>query len=372
MKFTINREEFLKGIMNAGRVTQNKVDPILSNLKLDLFEDKLTITASNGTLTIVTSIPAVSNEKENIRNITEGSTLVSGKILTEIIRRLEGKEVYFEVLDDSLAKIESDNSSFKIGAMRSEEYRDLDLSIDGIKVELKASELTDAVNQVAFCASEKSSRPILAAVNLECNSQVLTFTATDGARLGRKELAVTNTEMFSVNVPSKSLSEAIKTITNEDTVNLYISDKKAVFEFKDTILVTTLIFGDYPNVKNIIPRNFYYFLEVNANEFLKAIEMGAITSNERENVVKVIMEEGKVSITSKSQQNGSSDIRLDLFRYTGERLEMSFNCDFVSTAIRSLKCQDVLISFVGEMKPFTVTNNNDGSVIQLITPVRTY
>ena len=38
MKFTINREEFLKGIMNAGRVTQNKVDPILSNLKLDLFE----------------------------------------------------------------------------------------------------------------------------------------------------------------------------------------------------------------------------------------------------------------------------------------------------------------------------------------------
>lgn len=372
MKFAINREEFLKAILNVGRVAQNKVDPILANLKMDLSENYLAITASNGTLTIVTSIQSIKNDKEIIRNIEEGSTLVNARILTEIVKRLDGDEVYFEVMDESLIKIQSDNSSFKIGAMRASEYREFDLSLEGIKVEIPSNQFIDAVNQVAFCASERASRPILSAVNVECNSSVLTFTATDGARLGRKEVAVSNNDLFNVNIPSKSLYEAIKTITTEENINLYISDKKVTMEFADTLIVSTLIGGDYPNVKNIIPRNFYYFLEVNANEFLKAIEMGAITSGERENVVRVTMEEGNVSISSKSQQNGSSDIRLDLFRYTGDRLEMSFNTDYVASAIRALKCQDIMLSFVGEMKPFTVTDKNDETVIQLITPVRTY
>lgn len=372
MKFIINRDEFLKGITNAGRVAIAKIDPILQYLKLDLFENRLEIIGSNGTLAISTKIPAIKNDKEIIREIVPGSTLINARLISEIVKHLEGQEVTFEILDDTMAKIESENSSFKLSSIRADEYREIDLSLDGIKVTMNVNDFIEAVNQVGFCASEKSSRPTLTAVNVECNSSSLIFVATDGARLGKKEIKIDNDDLFNVNIPAKSLFEAVKTITNEKDINLYVGDKKVAFEFNDTIMTTTLIGGDYPNVKNIIPRTFYYYLEVNAAEFLKAIDMGAITSGERENVVKLIMDEGKVTVTSKSQQNGSSDIKLDLFKYTGERLEMSFNCDYVSNAIRALKSQDVLISFVGEMKPFTVTNRNDDSVIQLITPVRTY
>lgn len=372
MKFIIDKEEFLKGITSAGRVAQHKIDPLLANLKFDLFEDHLEITGSNGTLTICTRIEAIKGDKEIIRDIEEGSILINARLISEIVKRFEGQEVLFEILDDTMAKIESENSSFKLSSIRAEEYREIDLALDGIKVTVPANEFIDAVNQVGFCASEKSSRPTLTAVNVECNSSSLIFVATDGARLGKKELSVENNDLFNVNIPAKSLFEAIKTITNEETINLYVGDKKVAFEFNDTIVTTSLIGGEYPNVKNIIPRSFYYFLEVNAAEFLRAIDMGAITSGDRENIVKVTMEEGRVTITSKSQQSGSSEVRLDLFKYTGERLEMSFNCAYVSNAIRALKSQDVLLSFVGEMKPFTVTNKNDESVIQLITPVRTY
>ena len=50
----------------------------------------------------------------------------------------------------------------------------------------------------------------------------------------------------------------------------------------------------------------------------------------------------------------------------------SFNSEYVKSAIRSLKGTDVLLSFLGEMKPFTVTDKNDDSIVQLITPVRPY
>lgn len=372
MKFTIAREEFLKSVLNASRVAWNKVDPLLANLKLDLDNDKLTLTGSNGSLTIITTVNAYHLDREIIRNIEPGSILVNAKLLTDIVKRFDGNEVYFDVLDGTLVKIECDNTNFKIGAIPASEYRNLDTSLDGIKMDISANEFVDAVNQVAFSASEKTTRPVLTAVNAECNSSFLTFTATDGARLGKKDINVTNNDFFSVNIPAKSLIEAAKSVTSEERVTLYISDNKVCFEFKDTVIITNLIKGDYPNVRNIIPRNFYYYLEVNANEFLKAIETGAIITGERENIVKVIMEEGKVTVTSKSQQAGTSETRLDLFKYTGEKLEMAFNVSYVTSAIKSLKCQDVLISFVGEMKPFTITNKNDPSIIQLITPVRTY
>ena len=57
-------------------------------------------------------------------------------------------------------------------------------------------------------------------------------------------------------------------------------------------------------------------------------------------------------------------------RFSGESLKMIFNSKFVEEAIGALKAEEITINFVGEMKPFTVANRDDDSVIQLITPLR--
>ena len=145
-----------------------------------------------------------------------------------------------------------------------------------------------------------------------------------------------------------------------------------LFKYDNSKIITNLIGGDYPNVRNIIPKTFYYFLEVNANDFLNAINSVAMLTLDRENIVKVTMVEGNVVVSSKSQLSGSGEKILSLFRYSGERLEISFNYHYVIDAIKALGSQDVLISFIGEMKPFTITDKNDPSNIHLITPVRTY
>ena len=168
--------------------------------------------------------------------------------------------------------------------------------------------------------------------------------------------------MFSINIDAKTLLEAARTIENEKEIEIYASDKKVLFKYANTKIITNLIGGDYPNVKNIVPKTYYYFLEVNANDFLNAINSVAMLTLDRENVV----------VSSKSQLSGSGEKILSLFRYTGERLEISFNYHFVVDAIKALGSQDVLLSFVGEMKPFTITDKNDPSNIHLITPVRTY
>lgn len=374
MKFTINRDEFIKALLNVCRIIQakNSVNPILSNVRLVLDNSGLNITGSNGDLSISQTIPLFSGDKELIRDVRQGAVLVKAKIITDIARKIDGKELTFELIDESVAKIANDKTTFKLNTIRAEEYQDIDFSEDGTKLILKKEDFVNSISEVAFAASQKDTRPILTAVNFSGDNNLLTLTCTDGARLASKKLDLDVKERFSVNIPSKALVEASKSVSNEEEIVLFISDKKVLFVLKDTTIVSRLISSEYPNTKNIIPKSFYYYLEVNSNEFLSAMDRISLLSVERENSVKITMTDSKVELSSKSQQVGSAVESLNLFKFQGERLEISFNAEFVASAIRALKSEDVLISFVGEMKPFTVTDRNNQNIIQLITPLRTF
>ena len=130
--------------------------------------------------------------------------------------------------------------------------------------------------------------------------------------------------------------------------------------------------GEYPNTKNIVPRVTNYVLEVNASDLAKAIDRVNILSIDRENVVDLMMNGDMVEVSAKSTQVGSAVEKIDTFKFEGNNLQISFNSEFVLSAIRALGCEDVTFLFVGEMKPFVVKNADDESVIQIVTPVRTY
>ena len=190
--------------------------------------------------------------------------------------------------------------------------------------------------------------------------------------MARKTITVPFEAEFISNVPAKMMIEVDHLIENQDSVEIAFSDKKALFTLGKTIIATRLVDGDYPNTKNIVPRITNYSLEVNANELIKAIDRANILSLDRENVVDLYMSEHGVEISSKSSQIGSAVEKLEMFRYEGAPLRISFNSEFVLAAIRALNCEDVTLAFVGEMKPFVVKNAKDDSTIQIVTPVRTY
>lgn len=373
MKFTISREDFLKGLNIASRAVASKsAIPVLNNLKIDLDETGLYLTGSNNDLTIKTMIPYSENGKEIIRNYKEGSTLINAKIITEIARRIDSNELTLDVIDSTIAVISDGKSEFKLNCIRSEEYPDLDLEPDGQFLELTFADFATLIDQTAFAASTKEQRPILTAINLEAVDGKLTATATDSARMARKTLDIDVSIRFVANISAKMLVEVAHLAEGAPFVDIAMSDKKALFSLGKTVVATRLQSGDYPNTKNIVPRNINYVLQVNANDMIKAIERVSLLSIERENVVNLSMSDSKVEVTSKSSQIGSASERIETCKYEGQRLEVSFNNEFVLAAIRSLGCTDVTIAFVGEMKPFIIKNDDDDSVVQVVTPMRTY
>ncbi len=373
MRFTINREFFLKALNIASKAISTKSPiPVMTNFKLSIENDCLSILGSDNDITIKTDIPFVIGGKQIIEDTEEGSTLVASKFLTEIIRKIEGEKVSFEVIDETIVKVADNRSNFKLNSINAEEYPDIDLEEKGSAFKLPVSQFKLLVDQTAFAASTKEQRPILTALNLNGGDHKLVATATDSARLARKEIELDDVPYFNANVPAKVMVEVEKLLENEEEVTISVSEQKIIFKFNDTLVSSRLISGDYPNTRNIVPKSFNYFLEVNAKELLDAMDRVALLLIDKENVIKLTMTPESVEVSAKSNQVGSATEAINICQYNNDRLEISFNTLYVADAIKACQSEDVVIEFLGEMKPFVVKNPNDNSQIQLITPVRTY
>lgn len=373
MRFTINREEFLKGLSTASRAINSK-NPIaaLTNLRLDLNDNGLFITGSNRDLTIRILVPYTFEEKEIIRNYQEGSVLVNLRII-DFCREVKTEEVIVEVTDEVVCTISSSNGNneMTLQCIKVEEYYDVDLEPDNIEVTLTNQQFHEMVNQTAFAASLKEQRLILTAINLEANNGLLTITATDSARMARKEIRIPDGINFVANIPAKMMTEIDHLLENQEYVTISVGDKKALFSFDRIVVATTLVAGDYPNTKNIVPRVTNYSLQVNAQEILSAIRLANLVT-ERENVVDLNMTQEGVQISAKSSQTGSGVNKIETYKFEGSNLRISFNSEFISQAIKALNCEDVTFGFIGEMKAFVIKNPNDETIVQIATPVRSY
>lgn len=372
MRFTINKNEFLKGLLIASKAVGSKsTNPTLLGFKIEMADDGLEITASNEDIAIWTLVPVAKDDKEIIRNYSFGTSLINAHLLTEVVRKMEGDEISLEVIDDRVAKIDDGHTSFQLNCQTADEYPDIDLEKGENTFEVPCQDLIKIVDTTAFAALDKNTRPILTVINLRAESGMLIATATDSARLSRKIVGIDESVRFSANIPAKTLVDVTRLFENTNSVEIAANATKIIFSFENTIVKSRLIAGDYPVSNSIIPTNFNYKLGISANDLLNAIDRVSILVTDRASVVKLSMSSDGVEVTSSSDQFGSGAETIDNVQYQGERLEVAFNAMFVTQAVKALCSDDVELKFIGEMKPFVVVNPNDDTIVELITPMRT-
>ena len=328
------------------------------------------VLGSNGDLTITSKCPIVENGKNLITDYELGTTLISAKFLLEIVRKLESDFVSIEIIDEVIARISDNKSEFKLNAIRSYEYPDIDLQIAGETLTFTSEDLKRIIAQTSFAASTKEVRPVLTAINTKSDGEKIEFVATDSYRLAKKTYGQ-KAAIFNANIPVKTLVELSKLLEGNE-VKLVISKTKAIFSYTDTTIYTRLIAGDFPKTSGMFPTNYPYVLQVNSNNFISAMERVSLLAIERENIVKLTVSSEGLEISSKSEQIGSANESIDEFRYTGDRFEISFNVNYVIDAIKAAQSEDVVLSFVGEMSAFKVSSPDDESLVQIVTPVRSY
>ena len=372
MKFKIAKKTIQNGLSIVARaISVNTPNPVLTGIKIDCAKDTLILTASNNDdISIQTVIRK--NEEEFFEVYEEGSIVIEAKYIIEIVRKIDSDVIDFATVDGSLTKISGDSAEFNINGVKASDYPNIDFSKPLQNFKISADVISKVISQTTFAASDDSKRAIFNGVNFSAKDGVMECLATDSYRLAKKTVKISAPYVFNITIPAKTLKEVDKIIDRDGEVEIAINEKKTQFYFGPTLIQTRLIDGRYPDVSKHWQDERSFYLIVDSQDLMSAIDRASFIKSDGFSVVKISLSADEVVVSSRVQEVGSSVEKLIYEKYEGEPLVISFRGNFVYEAIRVLSTSQVRIDFSTDMKPFVIRDIEDDSIIQLITPVRSY
>lgn len=375
MKFTIKKDLLLEALNKVSRAISTKnLIPVLAGIKFELKKKKLTLTASDNDITIQTSIESTSDEDFKIEN--EGSIIIQGKYILDIVRKLPDKYINIEVVDELKIVIYTENSEFNLNGISESEYPNIGLEESKKKVNVNASVFKTIVNQTAFASSNEESKLVLTGINFNIVGDILECNSTDSYRLARKvvKLDKESEENYNIVIPSHNIVEFCKILSEDDEiVELHIFNNKILFKTGNLKFESRLINGTYPNTSNLLPADSLLVVSTKLADFYDVIDrVSILTSDKEKNIVTLETTDEWLILRSSSAEIGRVEEKMPITKNNSENIKISFSAKYMMEALKSFSTETVDIHFVGEIKPILIKSNEDTTLTQLVLPIRTY
>ena len=373
MKFSIKKDILLNSLNKVSKALSSKnLIPVLSGIKFNLTNNGLFLSASDNDISIESFI-----DKKDLEEINEvGSTVIQGKYVLEIIRKLEGRIVSFELLDNIKVLISCGKSEFNLNCMDANEFPNLNLEEQKEPIILRKTEFKNLINKTSFAVSTQETRPILTGINFVIKEDKLECISTDSYRLAKKSVTLPTkiTEEVNVIIPGKNLIELTKIIEEEDDdIQMHIFSNKVLFKFDNTLFQTRVLSGTFPDVNRLIPDSFEVEIKVNASEFYNVIDRAALLTSEKDkNIVKFECENNEVIISSNSPEIGKVEEEIDVEKNNDNNIKIAFSSKYMMDALRTIESKDVILCFNTDIKPIIIKDAKDKTLLQLILPIKTY
>lgn len=374
MKIKIKKELLLENLNKVSKAISTKnLIPILSGIKFDLTKEGLTLTASDNDITIQTFIP-VDNKDMEIEK--EGSIIIQGKYVLDIVRKLPDEFINIEVIDELKILIYAENSEFNLNGINQKEYPNVALENSKNFVKINTKLFKTIINQTAFATSTDESRPILTGINIKITGDILECSATDSYRLAKKQAKLNEIagETYNIIVPGKNIVEFMK-ILNEgnEELEIHIFSNKVLFKQNNLLFQSRLVSGNYPNVNNLIPSDSFLKITANLSNLYDVIDRASIlTSDKEKNIVTLETNKNLLIVRSSSAEIGRVEEKMNITKDNEEEIKISFSAKYMMDALRSFEGNTVELAFEGEVKPIIIKDVEDPNLTQLVLPIRTY
>ena len=376
IQFSINKSYFLQSLNATKRAISSKnAIPILSSLKIEVGSHSITLTGSNGQISIENTISA--NEADAGLLISSGgSILLEANFFINVISSLPEVSLDFEEIEQQQVLLKSGKSEITLKGKDVEQYPRLQEMTTSNPLVLETKLLKTLVAETAFAASTQESRPILTGVHLSLTDHKdFKAVATDSHRMSQRLLRLENaTDNFDVVIPSRSLREFTAVFTDDiETVEVFFSSSQILFRSETISFYTRLLEGNYPDTDRLLVNQFETEVTFNTNNLRHSMERAHLISNATQNgTVKLEIVNQVVTAHVNSPEIGKVNEELDVEAISGSDLTISFNPTYLIDALKALRSETVTIRFISPVRPFTLTPGDDQeNFIQLITPVRT-
>ena len=377
MKITCKQQDLSRGLSIVSHAVSNRSTlPILANILLATDNGRLKLSATNLEIGINCWVDAQIQE--------EGTTTVPAKLLTDYVNSLPSAYVDITVPDDSnKVNIKSEGSDTNIKGLDASEFPLIPSAEGGeAPVIMDASTLKEMISEVAIAAAEDESRPVFTGVLVQVAGEKVTFAAADSFRLAVRvaPLPGDDTTRGDILVPARTMTELGRILPSEGAVQMIVTPNRSqvLFHTETIDLVSRLIEGNFPNYRQIIPKEHTTRAVVETKAFAARVKQAAIFARDSSNITRIKinggdsdgLEPGSITIEATAEDLGDNVSVLNA-AVDGPAQQIIFNVRYLSDVLAVIDTPEVAIEVNAPTKPGVIRPVGVADYTYVIMPMHT-
>ena len=369
MKFSLNQQDLQKSLNYCqGVIEKRSTLPILSNVLLDASSSKLTITATDLDLIFIHQI-------SNVEILEEGKTTTSSSIMYDIVRKFSsGKKINFSNVGENKIHLESEKSDFNLNCISASEFPLTDEDFNKNEFSINSKNLLKLLNKCKFSVSNDETRHYLSGIFFH-QTQIddkffLTSAATDSHRMSISKVRLNEKIDFEpIILPKKTIFQLCSLLEDyEGDVKISNIKSKIKFELNNSILISKLIDGKFPNYVQVIPKENQKKLQVDLKLFLDSVDRVASVSLDKKDGVKFNLAKDVLNLSVNNTNSGDGKESLSV-KFDHE-LDISFNSRYLIDVASQLDGDQIEIYFKDTGSPALIKDPGDFDSIFVVMPMK--
>lgn len=352
--------------------------PILANVLLvaDARTHQVSLTGFDLSLGVLTSF--------NAQVESGGTVTLPAKLLGDIVSRLPDGDITMDINDDDhVATITCAFGRYQVRGLGAEEYPELPTVEDGNVTYLPVESLIEGLRGSLFASSADETKQVLTGVHVMAEADGLEFAATDGHRLAVVETLNPETEsdpgaedsiVFDVTVPGKALREVERMLqmhSGTETVAVRFDPGQLIFEWANQRLTSRLLEGQYPNYRQLIPRQFAHQVTIDRRQFIGALERISVLADQKNSIIKLALDNDQqemvLSVDAQDVGSGRESVAAQI---SGDSLTAAFNVRYLLEGLKAFTTAEVQMQFNNPTSPAIVTPLGGLKMTYLVMPVQ--
>ena len=337
MKIMCKKEDLVNGINTVQNAVSTKSTlPILSNILLDASNDILTLTGTDLDMGIMCKVPVKVSEP--------GALTIPAKKFADIIKELPDAEITIITKKNNTFTISCKTAVFKIMGLPKEDFPKFPDFKNKKTAKLEQAVLKNMISMTSFAVSKDETRYILNGVFFVIKDGVVKLVATDGRRLAMMEMEVAIPKAMDehVIVPTKTMQELNKNLSDGGEVEVIFSENQILFNLGETVIISRLIEGEYPDYDQVIPKEGKNKVSVNREDLLLATKRVGLLTNLGSQAIQFDIHKNGVVISKNSPDIGEAKEELGA-SYSGSDLSIGFNPAYIIDVLKNIKDEGVVL-----------------------------
>ena len=369
-----HRDNLLKPLSQcAGIVERKHTLPVLANVLIKKTENSLSFVTTDIEVQIATKI-------DHQQGGQDLETTVNARKFLDIIRALpDTEDISLEQIENKLI-IKSGKSKYTLQTLEAAEFPIMSAGHDwDLSVSLSQGKLKNLLTKVHFSMAQQDIRYYLNGLLLAFEGKLIKSIATDGHRLAYyhidsekdiekdTEINFPKTDLI---IPRKTILELVRLLADSDEKIKLSANKNLIqFELGNTVFVSKLIEGKFPDYNRVIPINHPKSIKINRSEFHSALQRAAILTSDKFKGIRLNFDKNllKAQSTNTEQEEACEEIIID---YTYETLDIGFNVGYILDVLTNIKQDEITMSLSDGNASTLITTSLDENFKYVVMPMR--